>query len=165
MPMLDRLMAYLREQKDGALPKSQYGQGDRLRSEPLDELRRYTEDGRLEIDNNTSERTLRLCAIGRKNWMFLGSDRGGETAAILFQHPGQCQALSDRAVCVRASFAGRPVVGRRGPGVAACPTSGSRRTRSTSSSTVAMRPRRPRMRDVVVELCAGRRPEELSPSL
>jgi len=47
-------------------------------------MRRYTEDGRLEIDNNTSERTLRLCAIGRKNWMFLGSDQGGETAAILF---------------------------------------------------------------------------------
>ena len=47
-------------------------------------MRRYTEDGRLEIDNNTSERTLRLAAIGRKNWMFLGSDQGGETAAILF---------------------------------------------------------------------------------
>ena len=47
-------------------------------------MRRYTEDGRLEIDNNTSERTLRLIAIGRKNWMFLGSDQGGETAAILF---------------------------------------------------------------------------------
>ena len=37
----------------------------------------------LEIDNNSSERTLRPCAIGRKNWMFFGSDRGGETAAIL----------------------------------------------------------------------------------
>jgi hypothetical protein len=38
----------------------------------------------LEIDNNVSERTLRICAIGRKNWIFLGSDRGGETAAICF---------------------------------------------------------------------------------
>jgi transposase len=47
-------------------------------------MRRYTEDGRLEIDNNTSERTLRLCAISRKNWLFLGSDQGGETAAICF---------------------------------------------------------------------------------
>jgi transposase len=37
----------------------------------------------LEIDNNSSERTLRPCAIGRKNWLFFGSDRGGETAAIL----------------------------------------------------------------------------------
>jgi transposase len=48
------------------------------------ELRQFTENGILEIDNNVSERTLRLCAIGRKNWMFLGSDRGGETAAICF---------------------------------------------------------------------------------
>ena len=38
----------------------------------------------LEIDNNVSERTLRICAIGRKNWIFLGSDRGGETAATCF---------------------------------------------------------------------------------
>ena len=43
----------------------------------------YASDGRLEIDNNSSERTLRPCAIGRKNWMFFGSDRDGETAAIM----------------------------------------------------------------------------------
>jgi transposase len=41
----------------------------------------YMGDGRLEIDNNSSERRLRPCAIGRKNRMFFGSDRGGETAA------------------------------------------------------------------------------------
>ena len=34
--------------------------------------------------NNTAERTLRLCAISRKNWLFVGSDPGGETAAICF---------------------------------------------------------------------------------
>jgi transposase len=37
-----------------------------------------------EIDNNTVERTLRICAISRKNWLFVGSDQGGETAAICF---------------------------------------------------------------------------------
>jgi transposase len=84
VPVLDRLMAYLRQQKDGALPKSQYGQAIAYVLNRPEEMRRYTEDGRLEIDNNTSERTLRLAAIGRKNWMFLGSDQGGETAAILF---------------------------------------------------------------------------------
>jgi transposase len=84
VPVLDRLMAYLREQKDGALPKSMYAQAIAYVLNRPDEMRRYTEDGRLEIDNNTSEQTLRLCAIGRKNWMFLGSDHGGETAAILF---------------------------------------------------------------------------------
>ena len=84
VPVLDRLLEYLREQKDGALPKSQYGQAIAYVLNRPDEMRRYTEDGRLEIDNNMSERTLRLCAIGRKNWMFLGSDEGGETAAICF---------------------------------------------------------------------------------
>jgi transposase len=38
----------------------------------------------LYADNNVSERTLRLCAIRRNNWLFLGSDQGGETAAICF---------------------------------------------------------------------------------
>jgi transposase len=84
VPVLDRLMAYLREQKDGALPKSKYAQAIAYVLNRPEEMRRYTEDGRLEIDNNTSERTLRLAAIGRKNWMFLGSDQGGETAATCF---------------------------------------------------------------------------------
>jgi transposase len=84
VPVLDRLEAYLREQKDGALPKSKYAQAIAYVLNRPEEMRRYTEDGRLEIDNNTSERTLRLCAIGRKNWLFLGSDQGGETAAICF---------------------------------------------------------------------------------
>jgi transposase len=84
VPVLERLGAYLREQKESALPKSQYGQAIGYALNHWDELRRFTEDGRLEIDNNTAERTLRLCAISRKNWLFVGSDRGGETAAICF---------------------------------------------------------------------------------
>jgi transposase len=80
--VLDRLEAFLREQQIGALPKSQYGQAIAYVLNHCEELRRFTEDGRLEIDNNTMERALRLCAIGRKNWLFLGSDQGGETAAI-----------------------------------------------------------------------------------
>ena len=47
-------------------------------------LRRYTSDGRLTIDNNVSERTLRLQAVGRKNWEFLGSEAAGPRAAVLF---------------------------------------------------------------------------------
>ena len=48
------------------------------------ELCRFTANGVLEIDNNIAERTMRPCAIGRKNWLFVGSDRGGETAATCF---------------------------------------------------------------------------------
>jgi transposase len=47
-------------------------------------LTRYCEDGRLEIDNNAAERALRAVALGRKNWLFAGSDDGGERAAALY---------------------------------------------------------------------------------
>jgi transposase len=45
---------------------------------------RYTEDGHLEIDNNAAERALRVVALGRKNYLFAGSDNGGETAATFY---------------------------------------------------------------------------------
>ena len=47
-------------------------------------LTRYCEDGRLEIDNNAAERALRAIALGRKNWLFAGSDDGGERAAAIY---------------------------------------------------------------------------------
>ena len=47
-------------------------------------LKRYTTRGFLNIDNNPAERALRRVAIGRKNWMFAGSDAGGATAAVLY---------------------------------------------------------------------------------
>jgi transposase len=83
VPVLKRLEAYLREQKGLALPKSQFGKAINYALNQWEALLLYAGEGRLEIDNNSSERTLRPCAIGRKNWMFFGSDRGGETGAIL----------------------------------------------------------------------------------
>jgi transposase len=82
VPVLDRLKTFFDEQAPAALPKSQYGKAIGYACNQWESLRRYAEDGRLVIDNNTSERTLRVAAIGRKNWLFFGSDRGGETAAI-----------------------------------------------------------------------------------
>jgi transposase len=84
VPLLDRLEAFLREQRGTALPKSQYGKAIAYTLNHWIQLRRFTESGILAIDNNVAERALRLCAIGRKNWMFLGSDKGGETAATNF---------------------------------------------------------------------------------
>jgi hypothetical protein len=49
-----------------------------------DALLRYTNDGRLEIDNNAAERALRTVALGRKNYLFAGSDSGGERAAAIY---------------------------------------------------------------------------------
>ncbi|MGC1456681.1 MAG: transposase, partial [Steroidobacteraceae bacterium] len=47
-------------------------------------LTRYRDDGRLEIDNTAAERALRVVALGRKNWLFAGSDDGGERAAVIY---------------------------------------------------------------------------------
>jgi len=47
-------------------------------------LSRYTTDGRLEISNNAAERAIRPLALGRKNWLFAGSDGGGKRAAVIY---------------------------------------------------------------------------------
>jgi transposase len=47
-------------------------------------LTRYCDDGRLEIDNNAAERALRPVALGRKNYLFAGSDPGGDRAAAMY---------------------------------------------------------------------------------
>ncbi len=67
-----------------ALPRSALGKAVGYALNQWRVLRRYTEDGRLSIDNNVSERTLRHQAIGRKNWLFLGSEQAGPRAAVLF---------------------------------------------------------------------------------
>jgi len=53
---------------------------------------RYTEDGRLSIDNNAAERAMKLLALGRKNWLFVASKTGGNRAAILFSLVASCKA-------------------------------------------------------------------------
>lgn len=47
-------------------------------------LMRFLDNGKIEIDNNAAERAMRSIAIGRKNWLFAGSDSGGHTAAIIY---------------------------------------------------------------------------------
>lgn len=54
-------------------------------------LTRYRDNGRLEIDNNAAERALRTVALGRKNWLFAGSDDGGERAAAIYSLLGTAQ--------------------------------------------------------------------------
>ncbi|STJ25951.1 putative transposase [Escherichia coli] len=49
-----------------------------------DGLNVYCSNGWVEIDNNIAENALRGVAVGRKNWLFAGSDSGGEHAAVLY---------------------------------------------------------------------------------
>jgi transposase len=54
-------------------------------------LLRYCEDGRIEMDNNAAERALRAVALGRKNYLFAGSDTGGERAAAVYSLLGSAK--------------------------------------------------------------------------
>ena len=54
-------------------------------------LTRYTTSGYLSIDNNVSEQRMKTIAIGRKNWLFTGSENGGKTMAVLFSVVSSCQ--------------------------------------------------------------------------
>ncbi len=82
-PILDDIRAYLEREQPQVVPKSPEGQAIAYTLCNWKALIRYCEDGDLEIDNNGAERSLRGVAVGRKNWMFLGSDNGGRTAAVL----------------------------------------------------------------------------------
>lgn len=83
-PVLDEFKKWLDKQAEDALPKSPIAVAVRYALNQWDALCRYVEDGRLAIDNNAAERALRGIAIGRKNWLFCGSEAGGRTAAVLF---------------------------------------------------------------------------------
>jgi len=84
IPILDRIESYLDEVSPRVLPKSAMGKALTYARNQRAALRQYVNDGRLTIDNNISERTLRPQAIGRKNWEFLGSPEAGRRAAVLF---------------------------------------------------------------------------------
>ncbi len=91
--MLDELAKWLAEQRPGALPKSPLGQAIGYASNNWAALKRYLEQGYLAIDNNLSERTLRAIALGRNNWGVIGSEAGGQTAAVLYSVVGTCKHL------------------------------------------------------------------------
>jgi len=83
-PIVDALLAWGRSERDRSLPRSGLGEAVGYLLNQAESLTRYLDDGRLEIDNNACERSLRGIAIGRKNWLFTGSAAGGQAAATLF---------------------------------------------------------------------------------
>jgi transposase len=84
LPILAEFHRWLEAARRQVLPKSPVGEAIGYVLPRRDGFTRYCEAGFLAIDNNLSERMLRPCAIGRKNWTFVGSDRGGRTAAVLY---------------------------------------------------------------------------------
>jgi hypothetical protein len=93
VPILDKFHAWLEQERDQVLPKSPMGEAIRYALNNWTALKRYTESGLLDIDNNVAEREMKQVAIGRKNWLFLGSAQGGKTAAILLSFTSSCKRL------------------------------------------------------------------------
>ena len=83
-PLLDDFHAWVQEAYATVLPKSPIGQACAYTLRLRAALTRYLEDGRLAIDNNMAERAIRPLCVGRKNWLFAGSKRGGHAAATLY---------------------------------------------------------------------------------
>jgi hypothetical protein len=88
---LGRLRAELDRLSLSALPRSPLGQAIRYTLNNWKALTRYTDAAFLSIDNNHSERQIKQLVIGRKNWLFAGSEGGAENAAILFSLIVSCK--------------------------------------------------------------------------
>ena len=93
VPILEKFKAWLLAQRAEVLPKSPVAEAIGYALNNWTALIRYTEAGFLSIDNNVAEREMKRIAIGRKNWLFVGSERGGATAAVLFSFTSTCQRL------------------------------------------------------------------------
>ncbi len=90
-PVLEAFKAWLDAQALVVLPKSALGGAIGYALRQWKALVVYVEDGDLAIDNNPAENALRCVALGRKNWLFAGSNAGGRRAAVLYSLMASCK--------------------------------------------------------------------------
>jgi len=90
-PLLDELRTWMEKALRSLSSKSETAGAIRYALSRWRALTRYTEDGLLEIDNSAAERALRAVALGRKNFLFVGSDSGGERAAAMYSLIGSAK--------------------------------------------------------------------------
>jgi transposase len=90
-PLLDELRTWMEKALRSLSSKSETTAAIRYALSRWRALARYSEDGMLEIDNNAAERALRTVALGRKNFLFVGSDSGGERAAAMYSLIGSAK--------------------------------------------------------------------------
>lgn len=83
-PVLEAFRKWMDGEALSILPQSPMATAMTYARNQWEALHRYLDDGALAIDNNAAERALRTVAIGRKNWMFAGSDEGGRRAAVFY---------------------------------------------------------------------------------
>ena len=90
LPVLNELGKWVANTYKTVLPKSPLGKALAYCIPRWDKLMAYLMDGMLEIDNNLAENSIRPIALGRKNYLFAGSDRGAERAAMFYSFFGTC---------------------------------------------------------------------------
>lgn len=83
-PILDKLKIWLLEKQPGVPPKSPLGLAISYTVDRWTLLTEFLNYGFLDIDNNFAERSIRPFTIGRKNWIFMGNERGGKAAAVFY---------------------------------------------------------------------------------
>jgi hypothetical protein len=83
-PLLAELNAWLAATLQKVSAKSELAGAIRYTLLRWTAFTRYRDDGRIEIDNNTAERSIRPVVLGRRNYLFAGSDAGGERAANIY---------------------------------------------------------------------------------
>lgn len=89
-PVLAEFAAWIEQETPKLLPKHPLRQALEYARTNWTALVRYCDDGRLDVDNLEAERAIRGIAIGRRNWLFCGSDRGGRAAAVHFSLVASC---------------------------------------------------------------------------
>lgn len=90
-PVLDEFFPWLERESPALLPKNPVREAMDYALRQRAALSRYVEDGRLAIDNGAAERAIRGIALGRKNWLFCGSERGARAACVYFSLAASCQ--------------------------------------------------------------------------
>jgi hypothetical protein len=91
--ILNEFHQWLQQQAAVVLPQSPLGEAIGYTLKQWQSLNLFLEDGDIPLDNNRTEHALRQQVLGRVNWLFVGSDRGGETAAVLYSLVATCKRL------------------------------------------------------------------------
>jgi transposase len=90
--ILNRIKRALDRKWQQPLPRSRMGKAMAYALSNWEELMRYRDDGRLEIDNNLVENAIRPTALGKKNWLFIGHPEAGRRSAIIYTILATCKA-------------------------------------------------------------------------
>jgi len=106
-PVMDRLHCWLVERKDQHAPKSPMASAVRYALNNWDELTRFLDDARIPPDNNRSESALRVVALGRKNFLFVGHEQAGANIAGLYSLTATCEATGVEPIAYLTDVLGR----------------------------------------------------------